>query len=158
MATPSIKASGEGERRWFYGGGVHTWKVTEAESGGSISAFEDVMTEGKNTPWHMHPHSEEASYLLEGQCRVRIGDDERVVSAGATWFVPRGTPHAFAVLSPIARVLAIQTPGTAGRFYWDASEPAQEEDGDVDFARIGAAAAGTGVTQILGPPPFDPGS
>ena len=36
MATATIKAAGEGERRWFYGGGTHTWKVTEADSGGTV--------------------------------------------------------------------------------------------------------------------------
>ena len=154
MTTPTIKAAGEGERRWFYGGGIHTWKVTEADSAGSISMFEDVMTEGKNTPWHCHPHSDEVAYLVEGECRVKVGDDERVVGAGASWFVPRGTEHAFTVLSPTARILAIQTPGTAGRFYWEASEPAGEQDGAVDFARIGEVARSTGITDLLGPPPF----
>jgi quercetin dioxygenase-like cupin family protein len=154
MAAASIKAPGEGERRWFSGGGTHIWKVTEADSSGTLSAFEDEMVAGKSTPWHTHPDSDEMAYLLEGECRVRIGDTERTVAEGGMWFVPRGTEHAFTVVSSTARILAIQTPGTAGRFYWDASEPAGDEDGVVDFARIGAVAATTGVTDVLGPPPF----
>ena len=154
MATPTIKAADEGERRWFSGGGIHTWKVTEAEGGGGISAFQDEMERGKTTPWHRHPESDELSYLIEGECRVNVGGDERTVTAGATWFVPRGVEHAFVVLSESARILAIQTPGSAGRFYWDASEPAGDTAGEVDFALIGQVAASTGVTDILGPPPF----
>ena len=154
MATATIKATGEGERRWFYGGGIHTWKVTEADSGGTVSAFEDEMTQGKSTPWHCHPDSDELTYLLEGECRVNVDGDERVVGAGGSWFVPRGTNHAFTVLSPFARVLACQVPGAAARFYWDASEPAGDLDGPVDFDRVRDVAANTGATNLLGPPPF----
>lgn len=154
MAAPGIKAAGEGERRWFFGGGLHTWKVTEADGDGALSVIEDEMTQGKMTPWHAHPDSDEFSYLIEGECRVKVGDDERLVAAGGTWFVPRGVSHAFTVVSPTARLLAMQVPGTAARFYWDASEPAGDVDGAVDFDRIRAVAVATGATEIQGPPPF----
>ena len=154
MATTTIKATDEGERRWFYGGGTHTWKITEADSGGTVSAFEDAMTQGKNTPWHCHPDSDEVTYLIEGECLINVDGDERIMGAGGMWFVPRGTNHAFTVLSPTARILAFQIPGTASRFYWDASEPAGEGEGPVDFDRIGQVAQATGATTVLGPPPF----
>ena len=154
MAKPTIKVAGEGERRWFYGGGIHTWKVTRTESDSTVSAFEDAMTRGKHTPWHRHPDSDEITYLLEGECRVNVDGDERVVGTGGMWFVPRGTDHAFTVLSPTARILALQVPGSAAQFYWDASEPAGEQDGPVDFARIQEVARSTGATTVLGPPPF----
>jgi hypothetical protein len=48
----------------------------------------------------------------------------------------------------------IQVPGTAARFYWDASEPAGDGEGPVDFDRIGQVAQATGATTVLGPPPF----
>ena len=28
-----VRADGEGEKRWFYGGGLHTWKATAEETG-----------------------------------------------------------------------------------------------------------------------------
>lgn len=153
-ATPVIRHAGEGERRWFYGGGVQTWKVTEAESGGAFILFEDVMTAGKVTPWHAHPDHDELIVLLEGECVVNIGGNKQTVTAGAVWMTPRGTPHAFKVVSESARLLALQAPGSAQAFYYGASEPASEEDGVVDFDRIREVAAATGVTQVLGPPPF----
>jgi hypothetical protein len=85
---------------------------------------------------------------------VKVGDDERRVDAGGMWFVPRGTSHAFTVLSPKARTLTVLSPGTAARFYWDASEPAGDEEGAVDFDRIREVAQATGVTNVQGPPPF----
>jgi quercetin dioxygenase-like cupin family protein len=154
MATPIIRQAGEGERRWFYGGGVHTWKVRDTDSDGSFFLFEDVMTQGKTTPWHCHPDSDELGYLLEGEIDVKIGDEQRRVSTGGMWMTPRGTPHALVVVSPTARILAFQTPGASAAFYWDASEPATDEDGAVDFDRIKAVAKSTGATTVLGPPPF----
>ena len=152
--TPVIRAAGEGDRRWFYGGGTHTWKVNNEQSGGSLFMFEDEMTEGKMTPWHCHPECDELIYLLEGEVRINIDGNEREIGAGGSWFTPRGVSHAFIVLSPTAKVLSIQTPGRVESFYWGASEAAGEGDGPVDFDRIRAVAADTGQTTVQGPPPF----
>lgn len=154
-AKPMVRMTGEGDRRWFYGGGLHTWKVTSEESNGAFFLFEDELTEGKMTPWHCHPDSDEAIYVLEGELDVNVDGDERRVTAGALWLAPRGVPHAFTVLSPTARLLSFQTPGAAQSFYWDASEPATNDDsGPVDFDRVRGVAAATGATTVLGPPPF----
>ena len=67
---------------------------------------------------------------------------------------PRGVPHAFLVVSESARLLVLQTPGNGQAFYRNASEPAGDESGLVDFAKIGEAAKATGTTVVLGPPPF----
>jgi quercetin dioxygenase-like cupin family protein len=155
MVTPIIRQAGEGERRWFYGGGIHTWKVTDADSDGAFFLFEDELTQGKMTPWHRHPDSDELAYILDGEVDVNIDGKQQRVGAGGMYFVPRDTPHAFTVLSPTARLLAFQTPGASARFYWDASEPAGEQPGAVDFQRIGEVAEATGATVVLGPPPFE---
>jgi hypothetical protein len=82
------------------------------------------------------------------------GEQQRI-SDGGMWMAPRGVPHAFTVVSPTARLLAFQTPGSAQSFYWDASEPATADGaGPVDFDRIRSVAAATGATTVLGPPPF----
>jgi quercetin dioxygenase-like cupin family protein len=153
--TPVIRNAGEGERRWFYGGGTHTWKVTTEESDGTFFLFEDELSAGKMTPWHCHPDTDELIYLLEGEVDVNIDGETRRIGAGGTWLSPRGVSHAFAVVSPTARLLAFQTPGSAQAFYWNASEPATNDDaGPVDFDRIRDVANTTGATTMLGPPPF----
>jgi quercetin dioxygenase-like cupin family protein len=154
-ARPVMLGAGEGERRWFYGGGIHTWKVTEQDSGGAFFLFEDELTEGKMTPLHAHPDTDELIYVLEGAIDVNVDGREGRVPAGGMWMTPRGTPHAFTVVSPTARLLAFQTPGAAQAFYWDASEPHSTGiDEIVDFDRIRSVAAATGATALLGPPPF----
>jgi quercetin dioxygenase-like cupin family protein len=156
-ATPVIRNAGEGDRRWFYGGGTHTWKVTAEESGGAFFLFEDVMAQGKMTPWHCHPDTEEMVYVLEGEILMNVDGDERRVGTGGVSMSPRGVPHAFTVVSESARLLSFQTPGSSQAFYWNASEPATNEGpGPVDFDRIRGVAEETGATTVLGPPPFAP--
>ena len=154
-ASAIVRSSGEGPRRWFYGGGTHTWKVTAEESGGGFFVFEDEMTQGKATPLHAHPEVEETIFVLEGDILLNIDGTEHAVGSGGLSFVPRGVPHAFTVRSEAARLLTMQSPGAAQPFYWDASEPAVGEGaGPIDLDRVRQAAQETGGTQILGPPPF----
>ena len=152
-----IRGRGEGELRWFYGGGVHEWKVRSEETNGSLFVLEDALVRGKTTPVHTHPH-DELVYVLEGEVICFSEGNERRVKAGATIFTPRGTPHAFTVVSETARLLAIQTPGQGEAFYLHASEPAEIRDGvavegKVDFRKIQEAAVATGGTNVLAPPP-----
>jgi quercetin dioxygenase-like cupin family protein len=155
-AVPIIRGEGDGERRWFYGGGVHTWKATTEETGGAFLLFEDHMDQGKRTPLHTHPDSDETMYVLEGEILMHMDGAEHRVGAGGLAVAPRGVPHAFLVVSTTARLLCLHTPGSCQAFYWDASEPvdAGEPAGPVDFSRVQASAAQNGGIVILGPPPF----
>jgi quercetin dioxygenase-like cupin family protein len=157
---PIVRAAGEGERLWFYGGGVHTWKATAAETGGAFLLFEDVMSQGKTTPLHTHPELDETLYVLEGEILFHIDGDDHQVGVGGVAVAPRGAPHAFLVTSKMARILCLETPGTSEAFYRGASEPATrdlEASAPVDFARVRASAERNGGIEILGPPPFHMG-
>lgn len=154
-AVPIIRHDGEGERRWFYGGGLHTWKAGSDETDGAFILFEDVMTQGKTTPLHAHANEDETLYVLDGEILVHIDGRNHPVGARGVAIAPRGVPHAFLVTSPTARVLTLQTPGSAEAFYRGASEPAiGGTDGPVDFARVREAAERSGGMQLVGPPPF----
>lgn len=148
-----VRNAGEGERLWFHGGGVHTWKVTAEETHGALGVLEDSLERGKTTPLHSHPDSDEVVYVLEGEILVHDDGNPRTVGAGGVVINPRGVAHAFAVTSERARILSIMTPATRTEsFYRKASTPG--ESGSVDFTKVGQAAKETGATVILGPPPF----
>ncbi len=63
--VPIIRAEGEGDKRSFFGGGIHTWKLMTEETDGAFFLFEDTMTQGKtpstftrrptrpSTPWRV---------------------------------------------------------------------------------------------------------
>lgn len=156
-ATAVIAQQGEGERMWFAGGGVFTFKVTSSQSGGSLLLVEDVMCRGKTTPLHLHPQEEETLYVLEGEVLLHLDGEEHRIGTGGCFMAPRGVPHAFLVTSETARILAILTPGAAESFYRDAGEPSASDDDAVrppDFERLRAAAERSPSIEILGPPPF----
>jgi quercetin dioxygenase-like cupin family protein len=154
--NPIIRDTDVGERRWFSGGGVHVWKATADETGGAFTLFEDCVDRGKVTPLHTHPGSDESMYVLDGEILMHMDGQEYRVGAGGFVVAPRGTPHAFLVLSETARLLCLHTPGSCQAFFWDASEPidADTSSGPVDFARVQASARKNGGIEILGPPPF----
>jgi quercetin dioxygenase-like cupin family protein len=152
-----VRAEGEGEKLWFYGGGIHTWLATSAETGGAFLLFDDVMTRGKTTPLHSHPQVDETLYVLEGEILVHVDGREQRLGIGSMAMVPRGVPHAFLVTSESARLLTLETPGSSEAFYRGASEPLTptlEATAPVDFERVRTSAARNGGIEILGPPPF----
>jgi quercetin dioxygenase-like cupin family protein len=156
MGKGIVRNAGQGERRWFFGGGLLEWKVTAAETGGSLFVFEDVIDGDKLTPLHYHPDADEAGYVLEGHIEIYTDGELHQVETGGFFFTPRGTPHAFRGIAPRTRLLALQTPGTNDQFYLQASErvPDDVSHGEVDFAAVGRAAQSTGTTVLVGPPPF----
>jgi quercetin dioxygenase-like cupin family protein len=160
---PIVRASEEGERRLFAGGGMHIWKATADETDGAFLLFEDRMEHGKVTPLHIHPASDETMIVLEGEILMHLDGTEHIVGSGGVAVAPRGVPHAFKVSAPGgARLLCLHTPGCCQQFYMDASEavPADElgsTSGPVDMAAVQASAMKNGGIEILGPPPFGPG-
>jgi quercetin dioxygenase-like cupin family protein len=157
------RAHDEGQRRWFYGGGLHIWKATAEETNGAFLLFEDRLDHGKVTPLHTHPDSDETMIVLEGEIVMHLDGVEHTVGAGGVAVAPRGVPHAFKVSGPDGtRLLCLHTPGCCQAFYWGASEPVSSDDGrqisagPVDMGRVQASARENGGIDILGPPPFGP--
>lgn len=155
--APLVRAANDGIRRWFFGGGVHTWMVRADETNGAFLLFEDEMDRGKLTPLHTHPDSEETMYVLDGEILMHMDGQEHRMRAGDVAVAPRGLPHAFMVTSEMARMLFLHTPGSCEAFYWNASQPVSGDDaasGPVDFDRVRASALRHGGIDIIGPPPF----
>jgi quercetin dioxygenase-like cupin family protein len=153
-----IHDGGEGERRWFAGGGMHVWKARGEETGGAFHAFEDHLVRGKMTPLHMHPDADDTIYVVEGEVLYHAEGEQRRIGPGGFATALRGTPHAFMVTSETARLFCVMTPGGGDGFYLDASDPMSDDaeaDGSFDVARLmQAAEANPTAVQMLGPPPF----
>jgi quercetin dioxygenase-like cupin family protein len=154
--TPLVRNADEAERRWFYGGGLHSWLVREGEVGDGFLLFEDTVDAGKRTPLHTHPGADETFYVLDGSMLLHVDGVEHEVRAGGVAVVPRGVPHAFLAQADGARMLCLHTPGGGEDFYRAASIPAVagEPAVPVDLDRIRRAATSTGSMTIVGPPPF----
>jgi len=150
MASEPVNA-GPGEGRTIAGpvGGPLTFKVTGAETGGALTAFENVIPPGQGPPLHTHDAEDEAWYVIEGRLRFRIADDESEAEAGSFVFVPRGTPHAFRNDGDDeARILVLFTPSGMEGFFERFAAVKPEELGPEAFARAGEPVG----MKIVGPP------
>lgn len=157
MATTVVRNTEEHERRWFFGGGTHTWLAHDRDTADAFLLFEDAVEVGKRTPLHTHPDADETFYVLDGSIVLHVDGIAHELRAGGVAFVPRGVPHAFLVTSEEgARLLCLHTPGGGEGFYRHASEAAVAgaDPVPVDFDRVRAAAEATGTMRVLGPPPF----
>src|SRR6478609_8652271 len=110
--VPIIRGAADGERRWFFGGGIHTWKATAEETNGAFLLFEDRMAHGKVTPLHTHADSDETMIVLDGEILMHLDGVQHTVTAGGIASAPRGVPHAFKVSGVDGtRLLCLHTPG-----------------------------------------------
>jgi quercetin dioxygenase-like cupin family protein len=148
-----VRSAVEAEKRWFFGGGIHTWLASPEETDGAFLLIHDELEGGKTTPLHVHPHSDETFYVLSGEIRVHLDGVDHHVKAGGIAMAARGVPHAFMVTSPTAEVLYLHTPGACASFYRGASQQLTD-DRPVDFERVRAAAASDPGIELVGPPPF----
>ena len=56
-----------------------------------------TMGEGGGMPLHTNLVEHE-QYVLSGKAKMRVGDQEHVVSEGNTLYIPAGMPHSYTVL------------------------------------------------------------
>ena len=86
--------------------------ATAASTGGRYAVLEQVTPPGWGPPRHVHSREDEIFYILGGSYELHVGDERRVVSAGASAILPRGVPHGFRnVASTPSRLLCVITPG-----------------------------------------------
>ena len=155
--SATVRDSGEGEQRWFCGGGKHTWLATSEETGGAFLLFEFVGEQGKVTPVHIHPASDETFYILDGEILLDLDGERRALSTGGVVVVPRGVPHAFMVTSPADPPADHPDPGHRRGVLPDspANRPARQRADPRRLRPDRATPPGRpGAIEILGPPPF----
>jgi quercetin dioxygenase-like cupin family protein len=129
-------------------GGPLTFKVRGGQTGGRLTALENVIPPGQGPPLHAHAREDEALYMVAGTLRFRLGDEVHTTPKGSFVFVPRGTEHCFQNVGDVpARLLVIFTPSGMEEFFERFAvldgPPAPEV-----FARIGEP---VGMT-VTGPP------
>jgi quercetin dioxygenase-like cupin family protein len=139
----------------WWQGGLMEIKARVEDTGGALGIVAGSFYQrGYGPPLHVHSREDEAMFVLEGEIRVRVGDDEFVAGPGTWVWQPRSVPHTFSVESESARVLFVFTPGgLEGMFEeggvpaGDSAEPPQREY-DVEAA---AALAKSYGFEVVGP-------
>ena len=150
-STPSAVSVQPGEGQTIQGpaGGPLTFKIRGDQSGGSLTALENIIGPKEGPPLHTHANEDEAWHVIEGELRFRLGSELSRAPAGSFVFVPRGVPHCFQNIgaSP-ARILVLFTPSGMEHFFDRFAALAPGSDIPESFKRIGAEVG----MKVVGPP------
>ncbi len=130
-------------------GGQLVFKLRGEQSNGAMTVFETVAAPEEGPPLHFHQLQDEWLYVLEGEMRIRLGDDVVPAPAGSFAFIPRGVAHTWqnSGREP-ALLLAMFAPAGLEQFFERYAE-LTEQTGDLDTFRALAPAAGM---TVVGPP------
>jgi quercetin dioxygenase-like cupin family protein len=126
MSSTTSKFSSRQDTYWWQGS-VMEIKARAEDTGGALGVLEGrFFEEGYGPPLHVHSREDEAMYVLEGQLRFRVGDEELIAGPGTWVWQPRGVPHTFAVESEGARALLVFSPGGIEGMFEEGGVPAGE--------------------------------
>ena len=135
-------------------------RADSAGTAGQLGVTECWAERGHCSPTMIHLHEDDGYFVIEGELTVWINDNPPVAHGpgGFAW-VPRGTRQAYAVTSPSAHFLCINTPGGFESFFVNMGVPA---DGDGlppggspaqdELQYVKDHAPDMGIT-VTGPPP-----
>ncbi|WP_343623631.1 cupin domain-containing protein [Roseateles puraquae] len=95
--------------------GPDTWQLQlpAASTGQALSVMAWHGEAPGGPPLHLHPDQDEVFIVDEGEYRFQCGDEQHLLRAGDSLFLPRGVPHTFRQLSATGRLRFLYTP--AGR-------------------------------------------
>ena len=74
-----------------------TVKASGEQTGGAFGLVESHIRAGSSPPLHVHHREDESFWVLAGNIRFRVGDEDIQAGAGSFVFLPREIPHTFVV-------------------------------------------------------------
>lgn len=89
-------------------------KVSKKDTASLLSILEYTGREKVGPPLHIHFEEDEIFYIVEGEYRFVVGDEEILAKAGDTIFLPRNIPHTWIQLTEKGKQIYMLQP--AGRF------------------------------------------
>jgi len=118
-------------------GGEIVFKARGAQTSDALTVFEATNAEGQGPPLHVHSLVDEVIYVIAGTIRVRLEDRVEQAPTGACVFIPRGTPHTWAVTNDgAARLLVVVAPSGLEQFF-DSTASAGGGQAEDAFSRFG---------------------
>ena len=99
-------------------GETEFWIANEPEIGYCGKLI--FVFDGQTCPYHHHRVKHETFFIVKGQVLMKVGSEERVMSAGDVLPMPPGVGHSFTGLGP-ALLLEVSLPSVLGdNFFADA--------------------------------------
>lgn len=125
-------------------------KADGEDTRGAFALLEAAEPPDFGPPLHIHTNATEAFYVLEGEYRVFLDEQEFACPAGSFILIPAGIRHGFRVGAAPSRKLNLYTPAAMVGYFDELS--AAVKDGDADPARLEEIARRHGM-DVLGPVP-----
>ena len=101
-------------------------------------------------PMHIHHDAAEAFYVVSGEYRIFIGEDEYACPAGSFIYIPAGAPHGFRVGAVASRKLNIYAPAAMVGYFDELAAAIARNEMDDDT--LGEIARRYGM-EVIGPVP-----
>jgi mannose-6-phosphate isomerase-like protein (cupin superfamily) len=134
------------EERLTFGGITIVVRVSAEDSGGEMTALEEVEPMS-DTPLHVHANEDELFYIVEGEHIIALGEREHRLGPGDAIFAPRGVPHAQRRVEPgVGRELVVLTPGGFERFFRELAEA--DRNGTLGPEAYAKASERAGITWL----------
>lgn len=114
-------------------------KISSKDTGGQLSVFEYIGMEKIGPPLHVHLEQDEIFYIVEGEYRFRLADENHELKAGDTIFLPRNIPHTWIQTSEKGKLLYFLQPAVKMEEFFQTMHglgraPSQEEDNAISLA------------------------
>jgi quercetin 2,3-dioxygenase len=92
------------------------FKVLSKDTHGALSIILSSNNfKATGPPIHIHPDFDETFYVTKGEVKFKVGDENLLLKAGDSIFIPRNVPHAFTIISDTPTTFLIVSQ-PAGRF------------------------------------------
>jgi mannose-6-phosphate isomerase-like protein (cupin superfamily) len=155
MSVGSIPQS---QRAYWFFGDLVIVHLSGEETDGRFSLTEWVLPPEEMTPLHVHRHSDQTAYVLEGELTLHLPGRTIVAGPGECAHGPMGVPHAEHITSdePV-RLVEVNAPAGFERFVAAIGQPALELTMPnpplplPDSEELVVVAAAHGI-DVLGPP------
>jgi quercetin dioxygenase-like cupin family protein len=106
-----------------YMGSLMTVLVDGSETKRQFALMEYRAKPGNEPPPHVHELEDEALYILEGEIEAYQGDEVVTLGPGECLFAPKGTPHAWYILTPHLRMLIMVQPSRSDQYFRQMGSP-----------------------------------
>jgi quercetin dioxygenase-like cupin family protein len=95
------------------------------DTGNAWSLMEVTMPLNSGPPLHAHDW-DEGYYIIEGEVQFTIGEQSVLAAAGDFLYTAAGMPHGFRGASERARMLILDVPAHAGKFFKEVNREVTE--------------------------------
>jgi quercetin dioxygenase-like cupin family protein len=121
--TSSYKRTAALGNTFAYMGSLMTFLVEGSETNQQFALMEYRAKPGNEPPPHLHQLEDEVLYIVESEIEAYQGDQVVTLGAGDCLFAPKGTPHAWYILSSYVRILIMVQPAYSDRYFRQMGSP-----------------------------------